>query len=87
MEKFGRWMSDMAAQGAVIASHGLAHTGRVLRGSRGAMITDGPYAEAREVVGGYVLIAADDIEQATEFARGCPGLDYPMAVEIRPVIH
>jgi hypothetical protein len=86
MKRFGAWMQSLAEKGAVVATNGLGHTGRVLRGSHGATMTDGPYAEGKEVVGGYVLIQADDLEQATELARECPGLDFTMAVEIRPVI-
>lgn len=51
----------------------------------GAVITDGPYAEAKEIVGGYILINASSLDEAVEIARGCPGLDYRLAVEVRPV--
>jgi hypothetical protein len=48
-------------------------------------VTDGPYAEAKETVGGYVVIAADNLAQAVEIAKGCPGLDYETLVEVRPI--
>ncbi len=86
MARFGAWMDRLRAQGAVLGTNGLAPTGKVLRGPRGARFTDGPYAEGKEIVGGYVLLAADNLEQAVEYARDCPGLDYAMAVEVRPVI-
>lgn len=86
MKRFGEWMQGLYARGAVIGTNGLGHTGRVLRGSHGATLTDGPFAEGKEVVGGYVLVAADDIDQATDFARGCPGLDCGLAVEVRPIV-
>ena len=81
------WMQGMSAKGMVVGTNGLEHTGKVLRGPRGAAasISDGPYPESKEIVGGYVLIAADNLEQAVEAARDCPGLDYPMVVEVRPV--
>lgn len=85
MVRFGEWMKAMSAKGMVIGTNGLEITGKVLRGPRGASITDGPYPEAKEVVGGYVLITADNLEEAIEAARDCPGLDYHMAVEVRPV--
>lgn len=85
MARFNTWMDDMKAKGIVQGTGGLDITGKVLRGRRGAVLTDGPYAEAKEIVGGYVLISAASLEAAVEVARDCPGLDYAMAVEVRPV--
>jgi hypothetical protein len=85
MARFAVWMKAMSAKGMVVGTNGLEITGKVLRGPRGASITDGPYPEAKEVVGGYVLITADSLNDAIEAARDCPGLDYHMVVEVRPV--
>ena len=87
MARFMEWMKGMGAQGILVASNGLDDTGKVLRGPQGASMSDGPYPEAKEIVGGYVLITADNIGQAVAIARDCPGLDYRMAVEVRPVKH
>ena len=86
MVQFAAWMKKMSDQGMVVGTNGLHHTGKVLRGPRGVSTTDGPYPEAKEIVGGYVLINADSLEAAVEAARDCPGLGYHMAVEVRPVI-
>ena len=49
-------------------------------------VRDGPYAEAKEVVGGYMVIAAESYERVVEVARGCPGIVRPGAsVEIREI--
>jgi hypothetical protein len=85
MDRFGEWMAGLSARGMVVGTNGLETTGTVLRGPRGASTTDGPFAESKEIIGGYVLITADDFEAAVEAARDCPGLDYRMAVEVRPV--
>ena len=85
MAQFAEWMQGLSAQGMVVGTNGLEITGKVLRGPRGATITDGPYPEAKEIVGGYVLITADNLDQAIEAARDCPGLGMGMAVEVRPV--
>lgn len=87
MAKFALWMKGLQVKNMVVATNGLETTGKVLRGSRGAIITDGPYPESKEIVGGYVLIAADNEDQAIEAARDCPGLDHGMVVEVRPVNH
>lgn len=87
MARFGAWMKGMSDKGHVLGTNGLEPTaGKVLRGPRGLSATDGPYLEAKEIVGGYVLISADDLDQAIELARDCPGLDYHMAVEVRAVM-
>ncbi|MBI2515613.1 MAG: hypothetical protein HYV95_01745 [Opitutae bacterium] len=87
MERFGVWMEDIRTQGLLVSSHGLKNKGKVLRGPRGATISDGPYAETKEIVGGYILIKAGSMARALRVARGCPGLDYRLAVEVRPVKH
>jgi hypothetical protein len=48
-------------------------------------VADGPYAEAKDLVGGYTVLAAKDLEEATEIARGCPFLDVGGTVELRSV--
>lgn len=82
MGRFTEWMSRIN----VIGTHGLEPTGTVLRGPRGASIMEGPFCETKEIVGGYVIITADTLNTAIEIARDCPGLDYRMAVEVRPVV-
>ena len=86
MTEFHAWMESLRARNMVLGTNGLDPTGKVLRGAKGLSVTDGPYAEAKEIVGGYVLIAADDLDAAVDAARDCPGLSYRMAVEVRPVI-
>jgi hypothetical protein len=58
--------------------------GRVMRGAR-KTVSDGPYAEAKDLVGGYAIVEARDLEAAVEIARGCPILEKDGAVEVRPV--
>src|SRR5579859_4023484 len=85
MGRFNEWMSGLRAKGLVIGTNGLDTAGAVLRGPRGASMTDGPYSETKEIVGGYLMISADSLSHAIELARDCPGLDYRMTVEVRPI--
>ncbi len=85
MNRFGTWIADLSAKGVVISTNGLEDGGTVLRGRRGSTCTDGPFAEAKEIIGGYVLITAASFVAAVETGRDCPGLDYRMTVEVRPV--
>jgi hypothetical protein len=49
-------------------------------------ITDGPYAEAKDLVGGFSLIEARDLDEAAELSKGCPVLERGGSVEIRPIM-
>src|SRR5947207_1700282 len=83
MAQFQAWMDDLRARYEVLGTNGLAPTtGKVLRDPNGLSYIDGPYIEANEVVGGYVLLAADSFEAAVAAGRSCPGLNYSMSVEV-----
>jgi len=78
------WVGGIAAQGK-LSSNGsrLSQEGKVLKA--GGVITEGPFVEIRERLGGYMFIKADSLEEATTLAHGCPALDANGSVEIRPV--
>ncbi len=79
------WYDGLASQGKVEHGRPLALEGRVVSGARGKTVIDGPFAEAKEVVGGYFFLSVADIDEATEIAKGCPGLPLGLTVEVRPV--
>jgi len=60
-------------------------SGSVVRG-RSKNVTDGPYVETKEVVGGFSIIEAKDIAEAARIASGCPMLEGGGSVEVRPVM-
>jgi hypothetical protein len=85
MEKWVVWFKDLGAKGHIKdPGHPLEHTGKVVTGKK-KIVNDGPYAEAKDVVGGYIVIEAKDIEQAVELSKGCPILDVGGSVEVRPI--
>lgn len=85
MEKWMVWFKELGAQGRLKdPGRPLEASGKVVSGTA-KMIKDGPYAEAKDVVGGYVVIEANDLSEAAELARGCPILEAGGSVEIRPV--
>lgn len=86
MRRWMAWFKDLAAKGH-IADRGqpLERSGKLVQGADKS-ITDGPFAESKDVIGGYTLVRATDISQAAELARGCPVLDRGGAVEVRPVM-
>ena len=86
-EKWMTWIRAMTAKGQYLAGEPLEEKpATVLRGPRGKKATDGPFAESKEVVAGYMLIAAKDFAEAVEIAKDCPGYERNGSVEIRPIM-
>ena len=81
MQQFDDWMRQM--QGQLKGAGRLEDDGRLLSRKHGQLAVDGPYAESKEVVGGYFLISAVDLAQAMKIAEGCPLLDNEGTVEVR----
>jgi hypothetical protein len=85
MEKWVAWFKELGANGHIKdPGHPLELTGKVVRGQQ-KTINDGPYAEAKDVVCGYMLIEAESLAQAIELSKGCPILEVGGSVEVRPV--
>jgi len=82
-KKWMDWIGGIAAQGK-IASNGLQlnPTGSVLKA--GGVVTDGPFVEIREILGGFIIVKADTMDDAVTLAHGCPAIDVGGSVEIRP---
>ena len=85
MQQWMSWFQGLTASG-VYKGQGapLEPGGKVVRGTR-KTVTDGPYAEAKDLVGGYAIIEAATLDAAVEIARGCPTFEKNGAVEVRPV--
>lgn len=84
-QQWNNWYDGLAARGKAVQGQPLEMQCRVVSGARGETVIDGPFAEAKEVVGGYFLLRVADIEEATAIARECPSLPLGVRVEIRPV--
>jgi hypothetical protein len=85
MQKWMTWMQGLAAKGHLKdRGHPLEPAGRLVSGN-GKNVTDGPYAE-KDLVGGYSLVEARDLAQATELSMGCPILERGGSVEVRPIM-
>src|SRR5688572_30095675 len=85
-KQWNDWYDGLAAQGKVQHGRPLGLGGRVVSGTRGERVIDGPYAEAKEVVGGYFFLTVADLDEATAIAKMCPGLALGLTVEVRPVV-
>lgn len=87
MGRWFAWLGPLKARGCFKSGHPLSDEGTVLSGLRGQTVTDGPFAESKEIIGGYLIVQTRDLNEAVGIARGCPIFDYsPSAkVEVRPI--
>jgi hypothetical protein len=84
MQKWGAWIGEAMAKGWMTnPGDALTPEGRVVDSKK--VVTDGPFVESKEIVGGYSVVQADTIDKAAELAKGCPGLQYGGKVEVRPL--
>jgi hypothetical protein len=85
--KYVAWGEKLRSDGKFVSSHKLKEEGgrHMIAGERGTLVTDGPFAEAKEVLGGYFIVEASSYDEAVEIARGCPHLDYGGRIEVRQI--
>jgi hypothetical protein len=81
------WADRLRAQGRLKAGNKLTDdAGKILRSNSGRLSTiDGPYAESKEIVGGFFVISAGDYAEACRIAESCPHLKYGSYIEVRQV--
>ena len=85
----GQFMQECAESGVLLAAEGVTQSkdGAVLRKTEGGgvTVTDGPFTEAREVVGGFAVVKVDSKEQAVELAQRFMALFEEVSVEVRRI--
>ena len=86
MQKWMAWMKELGEKGHLKdIGHPLEGTGKQVKGKQKA-VTDGPYAESKDIIGGYTLVEARDIAHAVELSLGCPIFESGGNVEVRPIM-
>lgn len=85
LNQWQAWFNGLIEQGKCKGGQPLKPEGCTVSGPRGETVTDGPFAETKELVGGYFLLTVSGLEEAVEIARQCPGLRHGLQVEVRPV--
>ena len=78
------WFRRLTDQGKAIAGNPLEPEGKIVSG-KNRVVSDGPFAESKEAIGGYFLLDVASFDDAVAIARECPGLPYGVQVEVRPV--
>lgn len=87
IQEYSAWRDELAASGKLVGSDKLEDgTARHLVPNNGRIeITDGPFAETKEVIGGFFMIEADDYDGAVEISRRCPHVKYGSRIEVRRI--
>jgi hypothetical protein len=85
MQEWNDWCDRLAGQGRLQLGHPLEPQGRVVAAARARRVVDGPFVEAKELVGGFLMVTADDLDEATSLAEECPNLRHGLTIEVRPV--
>ncbi len=84
MEIWKNWMGGLAGKGQLVDGLPLGKEGKVV--ASGAAITDGPFAEGAEIVGGYLIVNAANLDEAVEISKGCPIFEHNGTVEVREIM-
>ena len=85
MSEFKAWFDRLTEQGKLKAAQPLVREGKLVSGKQGRVVADGPFAESKEAIGGYFLLAVNSLDEAVAVAKSCPSLEYGTQVEVRPV--
>ena len=77
------WLKKLISTGKIKGGQGLARAGAIVSGKNGRNVTDGPFAESKEVIGGYLLLNVETFEEAVAIAKTAPNLAYGASIEVR----
>jgi hypothetical protein len=85
MGKWFAWIEKLKSTNNYVSGEALIPGGKTVKGKK-AVVTDGPFAETKEVVGGFFIVKAKSLEEATQIAKDCPDLPLNGIVEVREVM-
>ena len=86
MGKWMAWVEQLRKSGTYVSGEPLVQGGKLVGGTGGRTVTDGPYTEGKEVVGGFFIINAENIDAAVEIAKDYPDFEYGGTVQVRQVM-
>jgi hypothetical protein len=79
------WIEKLMAEGKAKPGHALERRGATVSGKNGRTVSDGPFAESKEAIGGYLILNVETLEEAISIAKSSPNLAYGTSIEVRPV--
>jgi hypothetical protein len=86
MGKWFAWIEQLNKTEQYVAGEPLLPGGKLVSGKNGNAVTDGPYTEGKEVVGGYFIVHAKDMDEAVKIAKDCPDFEINGSVQVRQVM-
>ncbi|MCW1886539.1 YciI family protein [Luteolibacter flavescens] len=84
MNRINAWFDGLASQGKILGAQPLMEAGVMISGETGGAVTDGPFVEAKESIGGYVLLSVTSMEEAVAIAKSNPMHEFGLTTEVRP---
>lgn len=85
LREWNAWCDRLAGQGTLLSGNPLQDAGRMVATGYARGAVDGPFTEAKELVGGYFIVNAGSLDEAEAIARQSPNLPYGQTVEVREV--
>ena len=86
MGKWMAWVDKLAKSEQYVSGEPLLPGGKLVSGKNGKSVTDGPYTEGKEIVGGFFVIKAKDLNEAVEISKECPDFEHGGTVQVRQVM-
>jgi len=85
MGKWLAWIEKLNKQGKYVSGEPLLPGGKLVTG-KNKKVTDGPYTEGKEIVGGFFIVNARDIDEAVEISKDCPDFENGGSVQVRQIM-
>jgi hypothetical protein len=85
MQKWLGWVDRLRKEGKYVSGEPLLPGGKTVVGTK-RTVTDGPFAESKEVVSGFFIVNAKNLDEAVQMAKDCPDYEFDGAVEVREVM-
>ena len=85
IDKWMAWFNSLRNDGRAVGGSPLEPDARIVSSKNGRVVSDGPFAESKETIGGYFLLSVTSMDEAVAIAKACPGLPYGVNVEVRPL--
>ena len=86
MGKWMAWVEKLNKEGRYVSGEPLLPGGKLVTGTNGKSVTDGPYTEGKEVVGGFFIVNANDIDDALALTKDYPDYAYDGKIQVRQVM-
>lgn len=81
------WFEGLMASGKAKAAQALERRGATISGKNARVLSDGPFAETKEALGGYLLLEVGSFEEAVAIAKTSPALQYGSTIDVRPLLN